>query len=81
MCLFITLSITSNINLMALTNSLLDFFITETDVYTFEHAVLYKTVNLLEVGIKMKKGKQRIPSRLCLSDSVNVFMLVEDFSF
>lgn len=64
---------------MVLTNSLLDFFITETDVYTFEHAVLYKTVNLLESG--MKKGKQKIPSRLCLSDSVNVFMLVEDFSF
>lgn len=29
---------------MVLTNSFLDFFVTKTDVYKFERAVLYKTM-------------------------------------
>lgn len=55
--LLVMLSVTSNINLMVLTNSLMDFFITKSDVYKFEHAVLRKDSLLEEVAIGMKKGK------------------------
>lgn len=45
------LSLTSNINLMVLTNSLMDIFISKTDVYKFEHAAQYKDNLLKEEGI------------------------------
>lgn len=35
----------------------MDFFITKSDVYKFEHAVLRKDSLLEEVAIGMKKGK------------------------
>jgi len=51
------LGVTSNINLMVLTNSLVDIFITKSDVYKLEHVVLYKNSLLEEVAIRLKKGK------------------------
>lgn len=55
--LLVMLGVTSNINLMVLTNSLVDIFITKSDVYKLEHVVLYKNSLLEEVAIRMKKGK------------------------